>query len=195
MAFGDYIHHLILSIFLIVGGYQFYFWCQGRELRTPRAMELSIDRLIPYRPGWVWIYSFLYYPIILYVNLVVESPRHFAQLAISYLILLFSQMAFFLLFPVETPPSWRRLNRRRNLSERFLAFVQSFDARSNCFPSMHCSVAMLTSLHLFPALGPSAFLFAGLIAVSCLFTKQHYILDLPAGILLGWLIYELSPLF
>jgi len=25
-----------------------------------------------------------------------------------------------------------------------------------------------------------------LIALSCLFTKQHYVIDLPAGALLGW---------
>ena len=193
MAIGDYVNHLILSVFLIVGAYQFYFWCQRQQIRAARGMELAIDRMIPYRPGWVWIYSFLYYPIILYVNLIVESPRHFAEIAVSYLFLLFSQMAFFLLFPVETPESWRQLNRRRNLSERFLAFVQGFDQRSNCFPSMHCSVAMLTSMHLYPTLGPVAFTFTALIGISCLFTKQHYVADLPAGILLGWAIYEIFP--
>jgi len=72
------------------------------------------------------------------------------------------------------------------LSERFLALVQRFDARSNSFPSMHVSVALLTALHLLPHLGASAFVFPVLIALSCLFTKQHYVIDLPAGALLGW---------
>src|SRR5437667_177643 len=39
------------------------------------------------------------------------------------------------------------------------------------------------------AAGQLALAFPALIALSCLFTKQHYLLDLPAGALLGWLTY------
>lgn len=56
---------LVLSIFLIVGGYQFYFWCQRNALFKPREFGTSLDDLIPYTPAWVWIYSFLYFPVIL----------------------------------------------------------------------------------------------------------------------------------
>jgi membrane-associated phospholipid phosphatase len=68
--------------------------------------------------------------------------------------------------------------------------VQRFDARSNSFPSMHVSVAVLTAFHLQPHLGLLALAFPGLIALSCLFTKQHYFLDLPAGALLGWFTFS-----
>ena len=34
------------------------------------------------------------------------------------------------------------------------------------------------------------FLFPVLIGLSCLFTKQHYVVDLPAGAALGWLAYR-----
>ena len=76
-------------------------------------------------------------------------------------------------------------------SERFLAFVQSFDGRTNSFPSMHTSVATLTALHLYASAGPCVFAFPALIALSCLFTKQHYVVDLPAGALLGWFVFKL----
>ncbi len=108
----------------------------------------------------------------------------------SYILLLGLQMGFFVLFPVTTPEGWRSYNRGRTLSERFLAVVQRFDARSNSFPSMHTSVAMLTALHLHPHLGAPAFAFPVLIALSCLFTKQHYLVDLPAGAGLGWLTFH-----
>src|SRR6185503_14426815 len=62
-----------------------------------------------------------------------------------------------------------RCNTGRGRSERFLAFVQTFDARSNSFPSMHTSVAMLTALHLYSSLGPVVFVFPALIALSCLY--------------------------
>jgi len=75
-----------------------------------------------------------------------------------------------------------------------LALVQRFDARSNCFPSVHVSVATLTALHgtanISGALIPFS-IFVALIAVSCVLTKQHYLIDLPAGLLCGWLSFVL----
>jgi membrane-associated phospholipid phosphatase len=151
MTTTDYLIHLVLSVILIVGGYQFYFWCQRNGRVAPREFKLSLDERLPYWPSWVWIYSFLYYPLIVCVNLVTSSAREFTHMATSYLVLLSLQMACFLAFPVATPEHWRHYNQRRTLAERFLALVQKFDARSNSFPSMHVSVAMLTALHLAPA--------------------------------------------
>ena len=189
MSAADYVIQLTLSVFLIVGVYQFYFWCQRNPLAEPRELRLPVDDLIPYRPSWVWIYSCLYYPAILYTNLMVQSPREFTHLAMSYLLLLSLQMTFFLTFPVVTPAEWRPSEDPRSLSERFLAFVQRLDARSNSFPSMHTSVAMLTALHLHASLGAWVWVFPALIGLSCLFTKQHYLIDVPAGAALGWMTY------
>ena len=194
MTTGDYVIHLVLSVVLIIGGYQFYFWCQRNPLAEPRELKLPVDDWIPYWPTWVWVYSCLYYPAILYINVVVESPRDFTHLVISYLLLLGFQMAFFLTFPVATPEDWRAGHAQRNWSERFLGFVQSLDARSNSFPSMHTSVAMLTALHLYPHLGTWVVALPVLIGFSCLFTKQHYVIDIPAGAALGWVTFRLSTL-
>jgi membrane-associated phospholipid phosphatase len=191
-SLSDALVQLVLSIFLIVGVYQFYFWCQTNPLaRKTRGMRLALDDGIPYRPHWVWIYSFLYYPVVLVITFTTSSSRQFLYIAISYVILLLLQMLTFVLFPVATPPEWREMNEGRGASERFLAFVQRFDAPSNSFPSMHTSVAVLTALHLQPALGPAIFLFPALIALSCLYTKQHYVADLPAGALVGWATFAL----
>jgi len=190
MHASDYAIDLVLSVILIIGVYQFYFWCQRNPIGAPRQFAARVDERLPYWPSWVWIYSFLYYPLILYLNFVMRSPREFTHIAISYLLLLALQMSFFLLFPVTTPEHWRGYNKRRTPSERFLAFVQRFDARSNSFPSMHVSVAMLTALHLLPHVGMIGYAFPALIALSCLFTKQHYLVDLPPGALLGWIAYR-----
>lgn len=182
----DYAIHLAMSVFLIFGVYQFYFWCQRHPVGAMRRFGTALDDRIPFRPGWAWIYSFLYYPAILYLNWTVTSARHFTHLATSFFVLLAGQMLFFVLLPVETPPGWRELARGDTLSERFLRFVRRFDAPSNCFPSMHVSVATLTAFHASAALGPAVFLFPALIALSCVYTKQHYLVDLPAGAALGW---------
>jgi membrane-associated phospholipid phosphatase len=186
----DYAIHLVMTVFLIFGVYQFYFWCQRHPAVAVRQFSTPLDEWIPYRPRWAWVYSFLYYPAILVLNWTVSSPRHFNHLAMSFFVLLLGQMAFFVLLPVETPRRWRELNQGRTRSEKFLLFVRKFDAPSNCFPSMHVSVAMLTALHAQAALGPAVFLFPVLIAASCVFTKQHYMVDLPAGAALGWAAFQ-----
>ena len=190
----DRILQLIVSAFLIVGIYQFYFWCQRNPLSRTREWRLPIDDWIPYRPRWVWIYSFLYYPVIVAINWSVTSTRHFLYVVMSYTVLLLFQMAFFTLVPVATPLEWRTCNLRRGRSEKFLAFVQSLDARSNSFPSMHTSVATLTACHLCACTGPWIFVFPVLIALSCLYTKQHYVIDLPAGAALGLTVFGLFKL-
>ena len=190
MTTANYVINLVLSAVLIVGAYQFYFFCQRNAVFEPREFCFALDEKIPYMPGWVWIYSFLYYPAILYVNLVVESPSQFTFVASSYMLLLALQVGFFMAFPVRTPEHWRPRHPATR-SERFLVFVQRFDAPSNSFPSMHTSVAMLTAMHLCHCHGPVVFLFPVLIGLSCLFTKQHYLIDIPAGAALGWGVFTL----
>jgi len=186
----DYVIHLVMTVFLIFGVYQFYFWCQRHPQAAPRRLVTALDERLPFWPAWAWVYSFLYYPAIAYLNWTVASPREFNHVAMSFFVLLALQMAFFVFFPVETPPHWRTINPRQSLSERFLAYVHRFDAASNCFPSMHVSVATLTALHAQPTLGAAALSFPALIAMSCVFTKQHYLADLPAGAALGWVAFQ-----
>ena len=191
MTLSGLLIDLTLSAVLILGAYTVYFWCQRKSFARSREWPSRFDEWIPFVPGWVWIYSFLYYPGILYVNLVVTSAEQFNRVACSYLLLLALQAAIFLAFPVRTPAAWRSARAgAASLSERFLALVQRFDAPTNSFPSMHTSVAMLTALHLAPRLGPLVFAFPALIALSCVLTKQHYLVDLPPGAALGWGAYE-----
>jgi membrane-associated phospholipid phosphatase len=190
MTLTDRFINLLLSGVLIIGAYQFYFWCQRNVFFRPREFQSRLDESIPYVPAWVWIYSFLYYPAILYVNLVLTSAAQFTRVAASYMVLLALQAAFFVLLPVRTPSHWRSVNSGQTRSERFLALVQKFDAPTNSFPSMHTSVAMLTALYVSTQLGPLAYAFPCLIGASCLFTKQHYLIDVPAGAALGWLTHQ-----
>lgn len=192
MTNTELIANLVLSVVLIVGGYQFYFFTQRHPLREPRIWQSRIDERIPFRPGWSWVYSFLYYPAILYLNLVAESASHFVMMAFSFVLLLFMQVACFTVFPVATPPHWRAPANGAGASagQRFLDFVQSFDKDTNCFPSMHVSVATLTACHAYGTLGPAVILFPVLIAISCVYTKQHYLADLLPGAALGWVAWQ-----
>ena len=189
MRVQEYVVNCTLSVILIVGVYQFYFLTQRVDPRRVRVFNSPIDNGIPFWPAWSWVYSCLYYPGILYLNWTVRDAREFTRMAFSFIVLLGMQMACFYVYPVATPPPWRQMNHGSSWSERLLRLVRRYDRESNCFPSMHVSVATLTAFHMSRTLGPSAFAFPILILLSCLFTKQHYLIDLPAGALLGWVAY------
>ena len=63
-------------------------WCQRNHVTAPRQLKLWIDDLIPYWPSWVWIYSCIYCPLILYLNFVIESPQQFTYIVVSFVLLL-----------------------------------------------------------------------------------------------------------
>ncbi len=52
------------------------------------------------------------------------------------------------------------------------------------------SVATVTALRLSPSLDMRGMAFPVLIGLSCLFTTQHYVIDIPAGGALGWLALQ-----
>lgn len=190
----DLIVYLLMCIFLIVGVYQFYFWTQNHPIKKSRGLECKLDKKFTLKPRWVWLYSGLYYPLIILVVATVENMREFNYMAMSYFVLLFMQMFFFMVFPVETPKKWRDMVSGNTKSERMLRLVQSFDKSSNCFPSMHVSVAMLSAMHFMASsynLGLLPLLFPILIGLSALYTKQHYIADLFPGALLGWFAFKI----
>ena len=194
MQFIDRLITLILSGIMIIGVYQFYFFTQRFTANRVKIYSSPLDEKIPSWPVLSWIYSFLYYPAILYLNWIIQDMRQFVLMAITFVSLMFMQMICFVAFPVATPKHWRTINQGKTASEKFLQLVQKYDDSSNCFPSMHVSVATLTALFALPTLGYIVFLFPLLIALSCMFTKQHYFIDLPFGALLAWLAYQVYVL-
>ena len=140
MTVLDYLVNSLITVILIVGSYQFYFFLQRHHLRKPIELRSRIDELIPFRPGWVWIYTTLYYPVILLGVLTIDSFAQFNYTAFSFIMLLAMQPLAFFIFPVRTPVGWREYTLEDSISTRFLGLIQRYDAPSNSFPSMHGSV-------------------------------------------------------
>lgn len=201
MSLLDHVIHLLMAIILIVGGYQFYFLVQRSHLGEPIEFASRIDDRIPFRPEWVWVYSGLYYPVILVLVFTLKTFSQFSYTVFSFITLLVMQLAAFFFFPVKIPERWRDYDRGRSLSARFLGLVHSYDGLPNSIPSMHVSVSTLTAFHLYQNLSPEAgpyslfaFLFPLLIAISALFTKQHYVVDLAPGAVVGYVNYQIYAL-
>jgi len=189
MPYIDYLMLTSLIAVVVVGGYQLYFWTQRNSgfFRT-KCFKIKLDDYIPFWPQWVWIYSFLYYIMIGGVMLAIPTMDRGIYVIFGGLLLLLSQCAIFIMIPCINPPEWRQFE-IDTLSKRFLKFVQGFDGENNCFPSMHCSLAAYISLTMSPVLSYYSYIFIALIAISCLFTKQHQILDVLFGVPLGIGVY------
>ena len=188
----------LMTIIIIVGVYQFYFLTQNHMLKSARRFSTTFDDKIPFQPSWVWIYSGLYYPMIVAIILTMDDMRHYNLTVISFIFLMMMQMICFRYYPVETPPEWREFGNRTGFNIAFIRLIQKYDGNTNCFPSMHTSVATLTALHMMgnePWLGSWPLVFPLLIAISTLFTKQHYFVDLVPGAVLGWIVWKIHLWF
>lgn len=175
----------------IVGSYQLFFWVEYNNTSFPlRNFHTALDDKIPFIPSFIWIYSFSYYAAIGLVASTIPSLAVGVEYIFGGLILLTVQCLLFYFLPSSVPKAWRKY-KRESSAARFLGLVQSLDNGRNCMPSMHMSVATYVSLLLTPVIGPYAYILIVLIGISCVFVKQHMILDLLPGVLLGWLVYVL----
>lgn len=183
----------ILSVLVYFGAYQPYFFFQ--RFTTKRMKELSgilvkYDSKIPLLPIWVWMYTVFYYPVVVVVvTLGSTDHRRFIYIAFSYVMMLSVMVIFYLVYPVTTPPSWRQFDKTKSISHRFLAFTQSIDGPNNCFPSGHAAISVITAYHMIKFIGtPLSAAYSLLVILSCLFCKQHYIVDVLAGVMVGFFI-------
>ncbi len=107
MPLGDLIVAITLTIFLIVGVYQFYFLTQNHMIKPAKQFNMKIDTFFKFKGYWVWLYSGLYYPMIIATVLTIDNMRQYNYSFMSFVFLLFIQLAFFRYYPVETPAAWR----------------------------------------------------------------------------------------
>lgn len=164
-----------------------------KQIKTRRSrldMITSLDRRIPFQPGWALVY-FSTYVFIFLPFLALPGVRQFFALLAGYAIVTVYSTLFYVLLPsqvqrVENLPT-------DNLSGKMLAFFQGFSKPYDNFPSMHVAFSVLAVGASYAVLGPLAgslaLAWAALIALSTLFTKQHYLLDVLGGVIGGTLTF------
>ncbi len=84
----------------------------------------------------------------------------------------------FVIFPTQIP--------QLDSNHLLLKSLYIIDVPNNCFPSLHTALALIAAfgLHQSNAWGKIAPIWATAIILSTLTTKQHYILDVGAGVVL-----------
>jgi hypothetical protein len=166
-----------------------YFTLQRVALFPVRRLELtSLDQAIPFDPRWVWVYQSVYVLIAL-VPWLATTREQLLRYTRGFVCLSLVSFACFLLFPVAAP-------RPEILpTTGMFAWLVWYDGSTNTFPSLHVGLATYTLW--FGAQTVRGALAAGVrrrllmvgaiwvtaIAYAAVATKQHYVVDLPAGLI------------
>jgi membrane-associated phospholipid phosphatase len=159
--------------------------------RVTYRPELALDRAIPLEPAWMLVYGSLYIFVVTLPILVVRERTLIRRAMQSYLLVMGLSYAIFLLYPT-------RASRPEVAGDGFAAWslrvMYDIDPPYNCFPSLHVAYSFISALacaRVHRGVGRGALAWASLIAVSTLFTKQHYVLDVIAGSAAAGLAYAL----
>jgi membrane-associated phospholipid phosphatase len=155
--------------------------------RSTTLLDTALDRAIPLLPATTWFYEPLYVGIFV-IGVIGFRSRWLFNRALACVVAnaLVGAIGHSLIRaqyprPVLVPPY-------PDLSVAFLAFVYRIDPPGNVFPSLHVAHAFVLALLLRidrPRLGMVALVMACLLGASTLTTKQHFLADVVAGLVMA----------
>lgn len=175
----------------MTGFFTAYFWLLEHPLRPPTIMPFTaIDRAVPFQAQTLPLYLSLW----LYVSLapgLMPDRRALVSYGATALGLSLTGLGIFWLWPTAVPvtgETWA--------ADSAFAFLKNIDASGNACPSLHVAFAVLTAAELGRllrefgtgrALLAVNWLWCTGILYSTLATRQHVVLDVVAGAILGGL--------
>jgi membrane-associated phospholipid phosphatase len=169
-----------------------YFGVGARTLGRPlHAPALPVDGMLPLQPAWMIVYGSLYLFVLLPL-LVVDNKELLRRTMKSYVLVMLVAYAGFIAYPTMAPHADEVAG--NGFAVWSLRLVYSLDQPYNCFPSLHVAHSFVSAFACFRVhrgVGRMAILWASLVGLSTLFTKQHYVLDVVAGALIACVAYLL----
>jgi len=153
---------------------------------------LALDSAFPLQPTWALIYGSLYAFLIVLPVLVVRQHDHIQRTVFAYLTVWVVAYICFLVYPTVAPRPTNVVG--DGFAAWGLRFLYDADPPYNCFPSIHVAhsfVSALTIHRVHRKLAIAALFCAVLVALSTLYTKQHYVADIIAGVVLALAAYAL----
>jgi len=148
-------------------------------------ITMAIDNKIMFIPETVYFYVSCY--LFIFIPLfVIKSANQLKRFSLAILIVYIISFTIFLFFPVRIYSF--DLPEGNSLSLKFLKFIKAVDSPLNCFPSMHVSLCLLAAICSFnysKLVGYLTLTLWSFIALSTLTVKQHYLLDVLGGIIVG----------
>ncbi len=166
-----------------------YFWVLRHPFSPPLLMPVTaLDRLIPFEPGFLPLYFSLWF----YVSIapaLLASGRELAGYGAATFAISVIGFGVFMLWPTAAPPF-----APTGPVPAGMQFLKDVDLAANACPSLHVAFAVLTALWLArilremrsgTLLHAASVLWCAGILYSTLATRQHVLLDVLAGALLG----------
>jgi membrane-associated phospholipid phosphatase len=180
-----------IPMVLLVSLVPVYLLIAGRaRAGAVHAPALALDRLLPLAPTWALVYGALYLFLIVLPVFVVQQEELIRRTVWAYLAVWTVAYICFLVYPTVAPRPDTVMG--QGFAVWGLRLLYEADPPYNCFPSLHVAhsfVSAFASYRVHRTLGFVALSCASLVAISTLFTKQHYVADLIAGILLAGAAY------
>jgi membrane-associated phospholipid phosphatase len=155
------------------------------HLRTPVVLSpLRIDQNVPFLDWTIWIYHSQFFLLAFNIALLKDEEK---LSRVFYALNLASLLSFliFFIYPTTIP---RIPQNGAGLTMKAFAVLYSLDSPTNCFPSLHISLAWLSAIGVaqeHKKLGVFVGLWTVLISISTMSTKQHYVIDVLGGLLVA----------
>lgn len=174
----------MLALFAIM---PFYLFLPGLALkgRTMHSPVLPLDALFPLSAPWSIVYASLFLAAILPV-FVVHQPVLLNRTVLAYLGAWLVSLAAFVAYPTIAPAHPAAAG--GGFFDWGLLIIWGSDVPYNCFPSLHvaqCFLAALACSRVHAGVGRFGLVWASLVALSTLYTKQHYVADVLGGIVVA----------
>jgi hypothetical protein len=187
-------YRLAILALTLLGWMVIYFSVNRRHVEPDQRIDLStaLDQKIPYTPKFAPVY-FSTYLFVVQPFFILAQARQFYWMVASFASI--SLMAS--LIHAILPSKIERVEQVElgGVSGWMLGLFQKTCRPYGNFPSMHVGLSVPVVGANFmvggPLVGSITLIWAVLIALSTLYTKQHYLLDVLAGALGGALIYVL----
>ena len=152
----------------------------------PYWPHLSVDDHIPFVAHFVWPYI-AYYPLLLLSLLVgLRSRLELFRVGYAFVVVTLAAWVTFVLWPSKMEQA--NLDGCWSLSCAMVERIYDLDPGYNIFPSLHAAHALMVWLF-FMAVGSKMRWWVGglsaSIIASTVLIKQHYLIDVPVGLLYG----------
>jgi membrane-associated phospholipid phosphatase len=167
-------------------------------IESPRLLPwTSIDAAVPFVPVTVWIY-FTDYLLVASAFLLCTSWTEVKRFVRAYFVLLVTGSAVHFLWPTIFPREAFPIEGTGVTAHAF-RFLRQVDLPTSCLPSMHVASSYLAAFSLWrhpPWLYALWLSWATAVGVSTLTAKQHYLIDVLAGLAMAgafWALFFWLP--
>lgn len=170
-------------------------------LFPPQMLPMwRIDEWVPFIPQTIFIYL-SEYPLFAAVYLLSKDEVNANKYLYSFLFLQMISVIIFIIYPTTYPRDRFPLPSDLDaVTHFFFSTLRSADTPNSCLPSLHVSSCYLSSFVFLDEQRekfPLFFAWATAIGISTLTTKQHYLIDVIAGLgmamLVYWICHRLIP--